>query len=105
MNDNNYSNDELLPNVKQLVESLDSCMHLLQIRDENDEWIRFVDLLEGSIIGINKNTEEIALKVGGEEYHDLNSKVVEKLVLLHKSKSAPLEQTNLEQNHSKKFLL
>lgn len=96
--DEEYDNSELPSEVRRMVEVLEPCVHLFQVREDGDDWIRFIDISQGSVIGINQVTEEVALKLVGEEYHGLSDKTVDKILLVHQAKSQELSQVELPES-------
>lgn len=78
-------------NYNDIKLSFSQCLHLWENKSD-DGWLRFIDLDTGSIIGLNDDTEEIALSSPKEEYRNLEESAIKKLLFTHQAKSALLEQ-------------
>lgn len=71
--------------------SFSQCLHLWE-NTSDDNWTRFIDLDTGAIIGLNEESEEVALSSPKEEYRNLDENTIKKLLFTHQAKSASLEQ-------------
>ena len=86
-------------NFEETKSYFSQCLHLQEIND-GDGWIRFLDIETGIIIGLNLDTQEIALSTHKEEYRNLDEIFIKKLIWIHQAKSA-----NLEQSFKKRIVL
>jgi hypothetical protein len=80
-----------MTNLENIKKELSDCIHLM-IDIKNDGWFRLVDVETGVIIGISEDTDEVALSASSDEYRNLDSQQIKKIIFLNKAKSSSLEQ-------------